>query len=306
MFTALIDLTGMMFLLIMTGFLLRRFGFITDMGKRCITDILLYAILPCNIIKAFTIDLDVNQWSSFVVLLAVAFSVQIMALLICRLLYGMMNPGEKAVYQYATICSNSGFLGNPMAEGVFGETGLLYASMFLLPQRIVMWTAGVSCFTKDGDKRKAFRKILIHPSMIATYLGVIILILHITLPAPIYKAVVALSNCTTAMTMIYIGTILVGVDFQHLVTAKQLYYNIIRLVLMPLVVYIGCHLLQVDPLVTGVSVLLTGMPAGSTTSLLAAKYEADEVSAAKCVVLSTLFSIIAIPVWSVILLAGLP
>ena len=305
MFTTLIDLMGMMFLLIMTGFLLRKLGIITDAGKKCITDILLYAILPCNIIKAFTTDLGTDHWNDFAVLLAVAIFVQIMALFLCKFFYKMMNPGEKEVYQYATVCSNSGFLGNPMAEGVFGATGLLYASVFLLPQRVVMWTAGVSYFTKETDKKKAYKKILTHPSMIATYLGFLILIFHITLPTPIYKAVVSLSNCTTAMTMMYIGTILVGVDFKHLITLKQLYYNLIRLVIMPLVVYIGCRLLTIDPLITGVSVLLTSMPAGSTTSLLAAKYEADEVSAAKCVVLSTIFSIIAIPVWSVILLAGI-
>lgn len=305
MFAVLIDLMGMMFLLIMTGFLLRRFGLITDAGKKCITDVLLYAILPCNIIKAFTTELGTERWNDFAVLLAVAVFVQIMALFICRFLYGKMKPGEKEVYQYATICSNSGFLGNPMAEGVFGTTGLLYASVFLLPQRVVMWTAGVSCFTKETDKKKAYKKILTHPSMIATYIGFVIMIFHIALPAPLYKAVLSLSNCTTAMTMMYIGTILVGIDFKHLITWKQLYYNLIRLVGMPLVIYIGCRLLAVDPLVTGVAVLLTGMPAGSTTSLLAAKYGADEISAAKCVVLSTLFSIIAIPVWSVILLKGL-
>lgn len=305
MFSTLIDLMGMMFLLIMTGFLLRRFGLITDAGKKCITDVLLYAILPCNIIKAFTTDLGTDHWNDFAVLLAVAVFVQIMALFICRFLYGKMKPGEKEVYQYATICSNSGFLGNPMAEGVFGATGLLYASVFLLPQRVVMWTAGVSCFTKETDRKKAYKKILTHPSMIATYLGFIIMIFHITLPTPVYKAVASLSSCTTAMTMMYIGTILVGVDFRHLITWKQLYYNFIRLVGMPLAVYIGCRLLGIDPLITGVAVLLTGMPAGSTTSLLAAKYAADEVSAAKCVVLSTLFSIVAIPVWSVILLKGL-
>jgi hypothetical protein len=305
MFETLIDLMGMMFLLIMAGFLLRRFGFITDAGKKCLTDILLYAILPCNIVKAFTTDLGTEHWMEFGVLLAVAIFVQIMALFICRFMYRMMKQGEKEVYQYATVCSNSGFLGNPMAEGVFGATGLLYASVFLLPQRVVMWTAGVSYFTKETDKKQAYKKILTHPSMVATYIGFIIMIFHITLPTPIYKAVVSLSNCTTAMTMMYIGTILVGVDFRKLVTLKQLYYNLIRLVIMPLVVYILCHLLNIDPLITGVAVLLTSMPAGSTTSLLAGKYEADEVSAAKCVVLSTLFSIIAIPVWSVILLNNL-
>ena len=305
MYETMANLMGMMFLLIMTGFMLRKFGLITDAGKKCITDVLLYAILPCNIIKAFTADLGSDRWKEFAVLLAVAIAVQVLALIICHFCYNRMNAGEKAVYQYATVCSNSGFLGNPVAESVFGSMGLLYASVFLIPQRVVMWTAGVSYFTQETDKRKAYKKILIHPSMIATYIGFIILIFHLTIPTPIYKAVVSLSNCTTAMTMMYVGTILVGVDFKALITKKQLYYNLIRLVIMPAIIWIGCRLLQIDPLITGVGVLLTSMPAGSTTSLLAAKYEADEESAAKCVVLSTLLSIIAIPVWSGILLAAL-
>lgn len=305
MYETMANLMGMMFLLIMTGFMLRKFGLITDAGKKCITDVLLYAILPCNIIKAFTADLGSDHWKEFAVLLAVAIAVQVLALIICHFCYNRMNAGEKAVYQYATVCSNSGFLGNPVAESVFGSMGLLYASVFLIPQRVVMWTAGVSYFTRETDKRKAYKKILIHPSMIATYIGFIILIFHLTIPTPIYKAVVSLSNCTTAMTMMYVGTILVGVDFKALITKKQLYYNLIRLVIMPAIIWIGCRLLQIDPLITGVGVLLTSMPAGSTTSLLAAKYEADEESAAKCVVLSTLLSIIAIPVWSGILLAAL-
>lgn len=305
MYETMANLMGMMFLLIMTGFMLRKFGLITDAGKKCITDVLLYAILPCNIIKAFTADLGSDRWKEFAVLLAVAIAVQVLALIICHFCYNRMNAGEKAVYQYATVCSNSGFLGNPVAESVFGSMGLLYASVFLIPQRVVMWTAGVSYFTRETDKRKAYKKILIHPSMIATYIGFIILIFHLTIPTPIYKAVVSLSNCTTAMTMMYVGTILVGVDFKDLITKKQLYYNLIRLVIMPAIIWIGCRLLQIDPLITGVGVLLTSMPAGSTTSLLAAKYEADEESAAKCVVLSTLLSIIAIPVWSGILLAAL-
>lgn len=305
MFETMINLMGMMFLLIMTGFLLRKFGYITDAGKKCITDVLLYAILPCNIVKAFTTDLGTEHWNDFAVLLAVAIAVQIMALIICRFCYNRMNPGEKAVYQYATVCSNSGFLGNPVAESVFGEMGLLYASVFLLPQRVVMWTAGVSYFTKEDDKKQAYIKILRHPSMIATYIGFIIMLCHITIPTPIYKAVVSISNCTTAMTMMYIGTILVGVDFKKLISGKQLYYNMIRLIIMPVIILVACRLLNIDALITGVCVLLTSMPAGSTTSLLAAKYEADEESAAKCVVLSTLFSVIAIPVWSGILLSAL-
>ena len=74
------------------------------------------------------------------------------------------------------------------------------------------------------------------------------------------------------------------------------------LVLIPLVVYIGCSLFVTDSLVTGVSVLLAAMPAASTTAILAAKYEGDAVYASKCVVITTVLSLLATPLWSMILI----
>ena len=115
------------------------------------------------------------------------------------------------------------------------------------------------------------------------------------------KTVSALSSCTTAMTMVYIGTILSDVDWKTIVTGKQLYFSVMRLVIIPLIVWLPCRFLHVDPLITGVSVFLAAMPAGSTTSLLAAKYGADADSAAKCVVLSTALSVITVPVWGLLL-----
>ena len=79
----------------------------------------------------------------------------------------------------------------------------------------------------------------------------------------------------------------------------------LRLVLIPLVVYVGCLAFRVDGLVTGVSVLLAAMPAASTTAILAAKYDGDAVYASKCVVLTTVMSLIATPLWSMLLLKGI-
>ena len=97
----------MTFLLFMTCFLLRKFGFITDAGKKSITDILLYAILPCNIIKAFTTELGTDHWNDFAILLAIAIFVQIVSLVFLRFMFIRMYLGEIEVYQYATVCSNS-------------------------------------------------------------------------------------------------------------------------------------------------------------------------------------------------------
>lgn len=305
MFQTLLGLMGMMFLLIIVGASLRKSGVVTDSGKKSIADVIIYAVLPGNILKAFTTDLGENILSKISILLIVAILVQVLAILIAKNCYKVMKPNEQPIFQYATVCSNSGFIGNPIAEGVFGTTGLLYASVFLLPQRIVMWTAGVSFFNKEKDRKKAYIKILTHPCMLATYIGFAIMLLRITLPGVLMKTITSLSNCCTAMTMMYMGFILADIKIKELIDSKQLFFCLIRLILMPMIIFFGCRIANVDSLITGVCVLLTGMPGGSTTALLATKYGADEKVATKCVVLSTLFSIVTIPLWSLILLSGI-
>lgn len=303
MFSELYRLMGMMVLLMGAGFLMRKTGIITLEGKKCLTDIILYAILPCNIIKAFSREMEAGFWSTFFMVLLMAVLAQVVSFLLSRLLYRRFDDGEKCVYQYATVCSNSGFMGNPLAEGVFGETGLLYASIFLIPQRIVMWTAGVSSFQKTESGKTAYRKILTHPCMVATYIGMVIMVFQIPLPGVLGDTILAFSNCCTAMTMVYIGTILTDVDFRELFGKHQIFFAIIRLALIPALVYGICRLARMDALITGVSTLLSATPAGSTTSLLAAKYGADEKAAARCVVFTTALSAVTIPVWSVFLLS---
>ena len=141
--------------------------------------------------------------------------------------------------------------------------------------------------------------------MLATYVGLLILILQIQLPLVVEKTVYSLSNCCTAMTMLYIGTILVDVDVKTLINRHQVYYAVLRLVCIPLVVFGLSRAAGADHLVGAVCTLLSAAPAGSTTSILAAKYEGDELSAAKAVVFTTALSVITIPVWSYFLLSTL-
>ncbi|MCC8127179.1 MAG: AEC family transporter [Clostridiales bacterium] len=305
MFSGLYRLMGMMLLLIISGFLMREKGIITDAGKKCLTDIILYAVLPCNIIKAFSADLAEGFWGKFLQVFIAAVLVQVLSLMVARFMYRRMPSGEKEVYQYGTACPNSGFMGNPLAEGVFGQAGLLYAAVFLIPQRVVMWTAGVSYFQKGQDKRKIYRKVLLHPCMFATYIGLIIMAFRISLPGVIKDTIISLSNCCTALTMVYIGTVLSGVDFKGIMGKNQIYFAWIRLVMIPLLVFTGGRIAGADKLAVGVCTLLSATPAGSTTSILAAKYEADEVAAAKSVVFTTALCVITIPLWSAFLLNGL-
>ena len=285
MLSEMLQLMGEMLLLMVTGLVIRQIGMVTNEGRKCLTDLILYVILPCNIVRAFVNEEGsvAGIGSALGLVLLISVLIQILCTIIGYVCYRMMNEGEKQVFQYATVCSNAGFMGNPLTEAVFGDMGLLYASIYLIPQRIVMW------------------KVLVHPCMIAVYIGLFLMLTGIPLPGFMDKTVSALSSCTTAMTMVYIGTILSDVDWKTIVTGKQLYFSVMRLVIIPFIVWLPCRFLHVDPLITGVSVFLAAMPAGSTTSLLAAKYGADADSAAKCVVLSTALSVITVPVWGLLL-----
>lgn len=299
------DLMLMIFFMMLTGFVLAKRGVISKEGKNTLVNLIINLLLPCNIINAFRMDLSIEELQAMWKVLLISVGIQLFYVVLTKVLFNRFSEEEKPVYQYATVCSNAGFLGNPIAQGVFGDLGLLYASIFLIPQRIVMWTAGVSYFTKTKNFAETVRKVLLHPCIVAVEIGIVFFLFQIQLPTALDKTLISFSGCCTGMTMLYIGVVLADVDFRTLITPKQLYFAALRLFLIPAAVYGVLALLHVDTLVTGVCVLLTAMPAGNTTAILASKYHADEETAAKCVVLTTTLSIISTPIWSVMLTGNL-
>lgn len=329
----LISLQLRMFLVMLVGLFFRKKNIISAEGKKALTDLVIYLILPCNIVKSFMIEFDGGVLKNFGLVLIISICIQVMCAILAKCLYKRATPGRKAVLQYGTIVSNAGFLGNPVAEGVFGSIGLALASVYLIPQRIVMWSAGVSYFTAaagesaNGDavrgeieteeeqltrlqeKRahhlNVLKRVVTHPCIVAVVIGVIFMFAKVQLPSFLDAALKDLSNCNTAMSMLVIGTILADVKPKEMLDKSVFLFSGLRLIVIPLLTYIGCLLCNVEGLATGVSVLLAAMPAASTTAILAAKYDGDAVYASKCVVTTTVLSLLTTPIWSMILLAGL-
>ncbi len=303
-FKNLAGLQGMLLIMLLTGLIARKTGTITESGKKSITDLIINIILPCNIIYSFMIDFSYSIFLSCGVVLLISMAIQLMCTTISRFCYNKVEGGKKEVLQYATVCSNAGFMGNPIAESVFGSMGLLYASIYLIPLRIVMWSAGVSYFTHTTDKKTLVKKVATHPCIVAVYIGIFLMITQLEPPQFITDTISTIGGCTTALSMFIIGCILVEVNIKEIVSAMTLMYSALRLIIIPAVVYGVCMALSVNPMLMGVSVVLAGMPAGTTTAILAAKYGGDEKFAAKCIVLSTVLSLITIPIWCIIVISS--
>lgn len=300
-FETMAALQAQLFLYIIVGFVLTRIGTITPAGRKSLSDLLINFILPCNIICSFQIDLTGGILASCGVMIAVSLGVQLFYLLSSRVLYPGASSGRLACLRYATVCSNAGFLGIPIIGGVYGAMGTLLTSVLLIPQRVVMWSAGLSLFTRT-DGKSVLKKLATHPCIVAVLIGFVLMLSgNPSLPGPLQKALSGASGATTCLSMLVIGSILAGAEHIDLKDRMMWWYTLVRLVLIPLAVFAILSLLPIDPMVRGVMVLASGMPAGSTTAILAARYDGDAPFASCLVFVSTLLSLITLPVLCLLL-----
>ena len=296
-----LELEALLFLLIAVGYLIRKIGVVSAEGQKTLNNLVLYVVLPCNILRAFTSGGTDGLLGEFLEVLLISFGLQAFVYLYGRIVFRKASEDKKASLMFATICSNAGFLGNPVAEELYGASGLLIANIYLIPQRIAMWSIGLAAFTGKGDMKKTLKTVLTHPCIIACVIGIPMMLLGWELPGPIGKTVGAIANCNTALSMMVIGMILTGANLRDIFEKDTLIYCLHRLVIIPLVVYLVCLVFPVSAEVRGVSVILAAMPAGAITSILASKYGRSPEFASKMVVLSTLLSLPTLIIWKLIL-----
>ena len=298
---ALWSLEFNIFVMVAVGFLIRRIRLVGKEAEGVITDLVLYVVLPCNIFQSFLGDAAGLSAGDNLAVLLISMGIQALSLLYGRFAFPKESADRRCNLSYAMICSNAGFLGNAVAEGVFGAPGLMLTSIYLIPQRIMMWSEGLAVYSGVSDRRATVKKVLTHPCVVACFLGLFFMALNIPVPVLILTPIQAIGRCNTPLTMMMIGMILSEIDLRHLVDRTIARFTVHRLVLMPLIVYLACTLLPVSKTVTGVSVLLAAMPAGATTTMLAAKYQRDSQFATRLVVFTTLCTIPAIFLWSMLL-----
>ena len=192
-FENMVNMQLMMFLLVAIGFFVRKRGIVNTEGRKNMIDLCLYITLPFNVFASFFRKWDWNLFLACGMILLLSVGFNIISVFFSSILYKKKEVEKQKTLKYGTIISNSGFLGNPMVEGIYGSDGLLYAALFMLPVRIVMWTVGLAVFLK-GRKDKLWKNIMTHPCIVAIYLGVLVMVLGIQFPPYVEKTITGISN----------------------------------------------------------------------------------------------------------------
>ena len=297
---SLLTMQGMMFLMILIGAGMRKIQIVTTEGRRSMTNLVVNLIHPSNILYAFS-KADASAFRSMLVVVAMAFLIQLAWYLLSRVLWRGMDESRRGVMRYAFQFSNCGYLGNPVIEGLYGAPGLVYASVFLLPVRLFMWSVGLECFQKGaGSLRKTIERALTHPCVVATILGVVWMFFPVGLPDFLYNTISGFNQCLTPMTMLVIGFIMAETDLKKMFCKDLFVITVLRLLLQPLAVLAACRLLNLETLVAEVVTVLVSMPVANTTALLASQHDCDYTFASNVVVFTTLVSMITIPLYSLL------
>lgn len=299
-FFKMVDAQTVLFIYMAVGFGCRKAGIFNDVARDKLTDFVVFVTLPCMIFESFNMAFSLESLKQGALALLIAVGMSCVALLLGKVLYNRFPYEEKSILQYGTLVSNSGFAGLPVVSGAYGDEGLFLGSLFIIPTRILMWSAGISLFTR-ADAKQAVKKVLLNPGIIAVEVGLVRMLFQIPLPHFVDTAVDNLGGCTSPMAMALVGAILVDVPLKTVFDLKSFYLVAVRQFLLPGICLAALRLLHVDPLTIGVSVVITGMPIGSTTAILAQKYVADAKFASKCVFISTLTSLVTVPILTLFL-----
>ncbi len=284
-----------LFLIMAVGVVVRRAKILTDEVNRGLADLLLYVTLPFMIIISFQLEFSKEMLINALLLFVITMGIHFIAVFLGKALFRKAPVDKNKVLRFATVFSNCAFMGFPILDSVYGKIGVFYGSIYVVSFGLFLWTYGIILFTNERDWR-IIKRALRNPGILAVGLGVILFYFSIRLPEPIYRMFNMVGSTTTPLSMLIVGARLADTKLKEVVADASVYYiTLIRLIVIPLATFFLLRLTALDPIVIGVCVMATAMPVAANATIFAEKYGANPQFASRCVFVSTILSVITIP-----------
>ena len=207
-----------------------------------------------------------------------------------------VNRSRQGLARFMLAFGNVSFIGYPVCDAVFGPKAVFCASVLNIPFNLLIFTIGVS-FINGGKARSAFSpKLVFSPCVVASLIAVSIALMGISVPEPVGQWFHLLGDLTTPCALLIIGSSLSHIPVRDMLGNRFAYaISLLRLIVLPLVVGVVLRLMGVDHFVANVAVVLSAMPIATNGIMLCLQYGKDERVMTQGLFLSTLFSVVTIP-----------
>lgn len=295
---AVVGKVAIILVLILVGYIITKRGMLTERGASEITAILIKLVTPCVIINSFIGSTD--RLGAYELGMAVALPLLWMgiALVLSRLAFRKEPEERQKVLRFAALFSNTGFMGIPLVQGIVGDTGVIYASFGVVVFNILCWTYGYSMMS--GGAKMNLKTLLLNPGVIGLAFGLPIYFLGLKLPAVVSEPLGLLADLNTPLAMLVIGTYIAGADLHSFMSDMAVYrVSFLRLIAAPLIYLVLLLVIQPGETLFVSTMVQAATPVAANTVLFAVQYKRDSELASKLVAVSTVLSIITIPVLTI-------
>ena len=311
---------ALLFIMMVPGFLMKKCRLSTESFGKGVSNLVLYIAQPALTFVAFLKPFDKQILINSAYVLVFSVLLHLVFALITMNMFKKAPDGMRRMLRFATIFSNVAFMGIPLVDVVLGEKypgATIYALIYSITYNIFLWSLGVKICTdgKDNDKngvddhddhkkKSTILTAFIHPTTIAAFLGLLFFIFPIenSVPDLAVEALEMLKGLVRPLSMLVIGLRLADMSFKGMLGDKHMYvFLALRHVALPLLALGLVKLVDiilpggVDEVVQMVIVILAAVPAATSSTMFAEKFDCDSVYVSRLVTVSTLLSIITIP-----------
>ena len=293
--TVIINGVIALFLIMLIGVYGSKRKIITPTINKGLTNILLEISLPCLVVSSFIFDMNDDLKSNIIKCFIYSPISLIITMIVSYIALYPIKSDKKIIMQFANVFSNCGFVGFPIIYIIFGNEGIIYASIFNMFFTIAVWTYGVMLFNGNIDK-KDLKKVLLNPSIIAVIIGLIIMIFKINIPDVLYSTLELVGGLTSPLSMIIIGVILGNANILKYLKDYTIYYSsLLKLILLPCILILVSRIINDTSMVSKTLIIITAMPAAAMTSILAENFDKEKEYSAVIVFITTLIFLVTFP-----------
>ncbi len=300
-----------LFIIMMIGFIAYKKNIITDETSKKLSAIVVNISNPALILSSVTGNATVTG-AELVETMFVAIGMYVFLIAVAALVPVIIKAPAKdrGTYRVMTIFGNVGFMGFPIIYSLYGGGALLYASLFLLPYNILIYTYGVWEMCKSsgegsGAVKKSGResiKQIFNIGVIFCIIAVVVYALGIKFPAWVNTTVSMLSSTTAPLSMMVIGASFATMNFKKVfLNVRTWVFSALRLLVIPVLGTFLVSLVTDNPSIIGVTMVMLGVPVGSMTAMLAQEYGGDYALSSETVAMTTLLSVVTFPIVSMVM-----
>ncbi len=204
------------------------------------------------------------------------------------------------VFHASTMFGNVGFIGIPLILGILPERGMLYMALFTIIDQVLLWSIGFH-LTLPKEKMQhnslmANLRNILNPAMLGISLAILFILMEWKLPVTLNKALGAVGDMTTPLSLIYIGGTFCFCNVKRFVTKVEYYaIVVIKMIAIPLFIFSVLRFFQVQPEIITFITMLAGMPSMTAIAMFARTNESDEDCAVGAILITTIFCLVTLP-----------